>query len=121
MLDYGFNMYMIENIIDDNTVIDKKEVELGKKINTDIVSKEKITILTKKNENKRNITYKTNIDKLVAPIKKGDKVGTIDIYENGKVISTVDATVKENIIKANIFTIFYRNLKNIMRGNLLLK
>jgi len=31
MLDYGFNVYMVRNIIDDSSVIDKVKVELGKK------------------------------------------------------------------------------------------
>lgn len=54
-------------------------------------------------------------------LKKGDKVGTIDIIEDNKIIGTVEATVKEDIVKANIFAIFYRNLKNTFKGNLLLK
>lgn len=120
MLDYGFNAYMVKNIIDDSTVIAKKGVELGKKLVVEIIANDKITVLSKKSEEKRNVTYEANIDKIVAPVKKGDKVGTINIIENGKVISTVDATVKEDIVKANILTIFYRNLKNIAKGNLLL-
>lgn len=121
MLDYGFNTYMVKNIIDDKSIIDKAKVELGKIKEIDIIAKDKITVLSKKSEEERNITYKANIDKLVAPIKKGDKVGTIDIIEDNKVIGVVDATVKENIDKANIFVIFYRNLKDTFRGNLLLK
>lgn len=120
MLDYGFNAYMVKNIIDDSTVIAKKEVELGKELAAEIIANDKITVLSKKSEENRNVTYEANIDKIVAPVKKGDKVGTINIIENGKVISTVDATVKEDIVKANILTIFYRNLKNVAKGNLLL-
>ena len=29
MLDYGFNVYMVRNIIDDSSVIDKVKVELS--------------------------------------------------------------------------------------------
>lgn len=119
MLDYGFNVYIVKNIIDENTTIDKARVELGKKITTDIVSKETITILSKKSDKERNITYETHIDKIVAPIKKGDTVGKINILEDGKVITTIDATIKENIDKANIFTIFLRNLKEIIKGSLI--
>jgi len=119
MLDYGFNIYMVKNIIDENSVIDNVNVELGESLTTDIVSKETITILSKKSDANRNITYEAIIDKLVAPIKKGDKVGIINIIEDGKIISTIDATVKEDINKANIFTIFVRNLKNILSGNLM--
>lgn len=121
MLDYGFNMYMVKNIIDDSSTIDKKEVELGKEKEVEIIANDKITILSKKSEESRNITYEANINKIIAPVKKGDKVGTIDIIEDGKIIGTVEATVKKDINKANIFTIFYRNLKNTFRGNFLLK
>ena len=119
MLDYGFNVYMVKNIIDENTTLSKVKVELGEKLTTDIVSKETITILSKKSDKERNITYETQIDKIVAPIKKGDIVGKINILEDGKVIFTIDATIKENIDKANIFTIFLRNLKEIIKGSLI--
>ena len=118
MLDYGFNVYMVKNIIDENTSIEKRNVELGKVLTTDIIPKETITILSKKSEEKRNITYKVNVGILVAPIKKGDVVGTIDIVEDNKKISEVEATVKEDIMKANIFTIFLRNIKGILSTNL---
>ena len=118
MLDYGFNVYMVQTILDEKTTIEKQKVELGKKLTTEIVPKESITILNKKNEEIKNITYKANINKIIAPVKKGDKVGTIDIIEEGKVISTIDATVKKNIEKANIFTVYLRNLKEVIGGDL---
>lgn len=118
MLDYGFNVYMIQSILDEKTTIEKRKVELGKDLMIEIIPKENITILNKKSDELKNITYKTNIDKIVAPIKKGDKVGTIDILEDNKVISTIDATVKNDIDKASIITIYLRNLKEIVSGNL---
>lgn len=118
MLDYGFNIYMVQTILDEKTTIEKKKVELGKTLTIEIVPKENITILNKKSDDQKNITYKTNINKIIAPVKKGDKVGTIDIIEDNNIISTIDATVKEDISKANILTIYLRNLKEIISGNL---
>jgi D-alanyl-D-alanine carboxypeptidase (penicillin-binding protein 5/6) len=118
MLDYGFNIYMVQTILDEKTTIEKKKVELGKTLTTEIVPKENITILNKKSDDQKNITYKTNINKIIAPVKKGDKVGTIDIIEDNNIISTIDATVKEDISKANFLTIYLRNLKEIISGNL---
>ena len=118
MLDYGFNIYMVQTILDEKTTIEKKKVELGKTLTTEIVPKENITILNKKSDDQKNITYKTNINKIIAPVKKGDKVGTIDIIEDNNIISTIDATVKEDISKANILTIYIRNIKEIISGNL---
>ena len=118
MLDYGFNIYMVQTILDEKTTIEKKKVELGKTLTAEIVPKENITILNKKSDDQKNITYKTNINKIIAPVKKGDKVGTIDIIEDNNIISTIDATVKEDISKANILTIYLRNIKEIISGNL---
>lgn len=118
MLDYGFNIYMVQTILDEKTTIEKKKVELGKTLTTEIVPKENITILNKKSDDQKNITYKTNINKIIAPVKKGDKVGTIDIIEDNNIISTIDATVKEDISKANILIIYLRNIKEIISGNL---
>lgn len=118
MLDYGYNIYTVKNIVDNNTKLKSVKVELGKKTKANITSKETITILSKKTDEDRNITYKTNISTIIAPVKKGDTIGTIDIIENNKVISNIDATVTENIDKANIFTIFIRNLQEIIKGDL---
>lgn len=118
MLDYGFNTYVVKTIVDDKKVIGKANVFLGDKKVVDITSLEEVTILKKKTDEDRNINYKVNIQTLTAPIKKGDKVGTIDIIEDGKVISTILATVVEDVNKANIFKIFIRTAANIIRGDL---
>lgn len=118
MLDYGFNVYMVQTILDEKTTIEKREVELGKKLTTEIIPKENITILNKKSDEIKNITYKTKIGNITAPVKKGDIVGSIDILEDNKIISTIYATVKEDIEKASIITIYLRNIKDIISGNL---
>lgn len=118
MLDYGYNNYIVRNIVDQNTSIDTKEVELGKERTVDIVASDTITLLNKKTDKVRNVTYKANIDKIIAPIKKGNKVGTIDILEDGKIISTIDATVSKDVDKVNIFTAFLRNLKKAWQANI---
>lgn len=118
MLDYGFNVYMVQTILDEKTTIEKREVELGKKLITEIIPKENITILNKKSDEIKNITYKTKIGNITAPVKKGDIVGSIDILEDNKIISTIYATVKEDIEKASIITIYLRNIKDIISGNL---
>ena len=42
MLDYGFNIYMVQTILDEKTTIEKKKVELGKTLTAEIVPKENI-------------------------------------------------------------------------------
>ena len=118
MLDYGFNMYGMEQLLNKDNVLGKIKVDLGEKEYVEVVPKEEVNILNNKNSNKRNVTYKVELNDVKAPIAKGDTVGKINVIENNKTIMTVDVTVKEDIDKANIFISYLRNLKNIVSGNI---
>jgi D-alanyl-D-alanine carboxypeptidase len=48
-----------------------------------------------------------------APLSKGEKIGTISILVNGEEIGQVDATVNENIEKANILVRIVRAFINL--------
>ena len=116
MLDYGFNMYSIDQILDENTVLGKEKVELGSDEEVTIVPLEEVQILNNNTKDKRNVTYEIEADTIKAPVKVGDIVGKINVIENNKIINTVDITVKNDVDKANILTIYYRNLKNLFKG-----
>lgn len=116
MLDYGFNMYSIDKLLDTDTPLDKVKVDLGKTLDAEIVPTEEVKILNSKTSDKRNVTYDLELNKIKAPVKKGDIVGTIKVYEEGNIINEIPATVKYDIDKASILTIYYRNFKNLMMG-----
>ena len=118
MLDYGFNTYKMDKFLTKDKVIAQTKVEMGNKEKVNIIPKEDINILNSKTGTKRNIKYKLKLNKISAPIKKGDKIGTINIIENNKIIMQMDATISENIKKANIITIYLRNLINIANGKI---
>ena len=118
MLDYGFNMYGMEQLLNKDNVLGKIKVDLGEKEYVEVLPKEEVNILNNKNSSKRNVTYKVELNDVKAPIAKGDTVGKINVIENNKTIMTVDVTVKEDIDKANIFISYLRNLKNIVSGNI---
>lgn len=119
LLDYGFNMYKVDNIVSSDNVLGKVKVNLGKKLKADVISKEEITILSKKSDKERNITYDVKVNEISAPIKKGDVIGKIDIIEDNNIIKTVDATVNEDIDKASFITILLRNIVSVFTGNIL--
>lgn len=118
MLDYGFNMYGMEQLLNKDNVLGKIKVDLGEKEYVEVVPKEEVNILNNKNSNKRNVTYNVELNNVKAPIAVGDTVGKINVIENNKTIMTVDVTVKEDIDKANIFISYLRNLKDIVSGNI---
>ena len=118
MLDYGFNMYGMEQLLNKDNVLGKIKVDLGEKEYVEVVPKEEVNILNNKNNDKRNVTYKVELNNVKAPVAVGDTVGKINVIENNKIIMTIDVTVKEDIDKANIFISYLRNLKDIVSGNI---
>lgn len=118
MLDYGFNTYQIDIILSKDTVLSKEKVTLGKQEYVEIVPKEDINILNTKTGTKRNVTYEVQLDNIKAPIKADDSVGKINIIENNQTIMTIDATVKTTVEKASLFTSYYRDLVDMMKGSL---
>lgn len=116
MLDYGFNMYSVNKILDTDTSLQKSKVELGSVLEVEIVPTEEVKILNNKNSDERNVTYELELNTIKAPVKKGDIVGKIKVYEDNKVINEINATVKYDVDKANVFKIYYRKLKNLFKG-----
>ena len=118
MMDYGFNMYSLDNVIKKDDVLGNIKINLGKKEYMDIVSMSDVTVLNNNQSDKRNVTYDIMTNDISAPVKVGDVVGKINIYEDGNYKYSVDITVSNDVDKANIFMIFLRNLKDIVSFNL---
>lgn len=117
LLNYGFSNYKIKTILKKDQKLGTIEVQNGKKELADITILEDATNLESINDNKE---YSFNIvtDKVKAPLKKGDKVGTLELTEQGIVIKRLNITVKENIPKANIWDLYKRNFKSIIIGSI---
>ena len=116
MLDYGFAQYKVNEILNTNTIISKVEIEKGKEKEIELVPIKSATVVTKKTETLGKITYDLHLDSVKAPVKIGDKVGTLDILENGSKIDQIDVTVKEDVKKANFLDLFLRYLGDMMGG-----
>lgn len=117
LLNYGFNSYKLSTIYQKNKVIDEVRVEKGKNESVKIILMDDATELLNINDKTKNYTINVKLDKIVAPVKKGDKIGTAEILDNeGNIITSVGITVKENVLKANLWDYFKRNLNMIMSG-----
>ncbi len=117
MLDYAFAQYEIETLLSKDSVIGKTIIEKGKQKYIELIPTIDVTILNKKLGDKKNTTYEVEFDKISAPIKKGNIVGKLHIKEQDFITRTIDVTVKEDVLKANILDLFFRHLKEILTGN----
>lgn len=116
MLDFGFNVYALERVLSGESNLGEAEVIKGKKKVVTLVPKQDVNILYQKSAGKKNVTYNLSVDKLKAPINKGDVVGEIEIIENNKIIRRIDVTVKESVKQANILELYIRYIGDIIKG-----
>lgn len=118
LINYGFSTYSLEKMLTTNSNLGKAFVYQGEDEYVQLVPLKDVNVLNNKNADKRNVTYSLSIDEIKAPVKKGDVVGFINVLEDNKVIEKIDVTVKNDIRKANLLTLYFRNLKNIISGNI---
>lgn len=117
LLNYGKSTYKLNDILTKDKVLGKLEIELGIKREGDVIISEDIKDLVKINDPEKKYTYKLNLNKIVAPVKVGDKVGTVDIYSDGQIVKKADLTVKEDILKCSFWTVMGRIMRTIFTGS----
>ena len=117
LLDYAYNLYKKDTYITKEEVLGNAKVEKGNVEYANIVTVDDISIINKKEYKRGEIKFELDLKYLKAPMKKGDVVGKIKVIENGNIISEADVTVDKNIDKAGYFTMFIRNLKEIISAN----
>ncbi len=121
MLNYGFSNYYAESVITTKTNLGKVEVIKGKDKYVTIVPKENVSIINDKSKDKIKANYEVKIDDVVAPVKKGDKVGTLILKEDGVKTKEIDLTVKNDVKKANFIELYLRYLKDMLSGEISFK
>lgn len=118
MMDYGFNMYSVKNIISKGNKIGNIYINLGKEEYADISSLEDINIVNSNQDNEAKFTYEIETDNVTAPLSKGSVVGKITVYKDGKYFNSSNLIITKNIKKANIVKVFFRNIKDVLVGSM---
>ena len=122
MLNYGFNTYKINTIKTKDEVLGKVRVEQGKEDFVEIVLLEDATELLKNTQELETYKFNLKVNKIKAPVKPGDIVGSAEIIDaKGNIIDEVNVTVKKEIKKANLLDYLIRNIKIIGAGKTILK
>ena len=121
MLDYGFAKIKTVEVANTKTIIKKIEIDKSKNKYVEIVPTDNITIVKQKTEQVGEITYDFKLNKIKAPIKKGEVIGKLIINEDGKKISEAELTVKENVEKANFLELYFRNITDMINGKIIFK
>ncbi|QFT89495.1 D-alanyl-D-alanine carboxypeptidase DacF precursor [Bacillus sp. THAF10] len=111
MLDYAFSHYKTHPMYKRNIAVEKVEVSKGARKEVDAVTSEPISVLTKKGENVDDVEKVITVDeKVKAPVKKGDKVGTLVLKKGGKVVSESDLVAGSDSMEASWWQLFKRSM-----------
>ena len=110
--------YNKKTLVSSDNYLGKMFIDNAKQRTVKYYLEKDANIIVDKNTREVNYKYDIELDNVKAPLKKGDKVGTLELTEQGTVIKRLNITVKENIPKANIWDLYKRNFKSIIIGSI---
>ena len=108
LLNYGFANYTFSSLeadLKENTAV---AVKNGTESAVTIKAGGKLDLLLKRNENGK-ITQEISIEpEIIAPVKAGQKVGTVSFLLDGKEMGSVDIVAEKDVAKLGFGTVFLR-------------
>jgi D-alanyl-D-alanine carboxypeptidase (penicillin-binding protein 5/6) len=126
LFNYGFKGFEKKTVVQAKSVIPEHEtlkVKKGKATKVPVVTATDITVLIPKGQTVEPVVQevKSNQDPLVAPIKLGDKVGTVtykykDPSTNEEKQVQIDLIASEEVNKASWWRLMFRAIGNFFSG-----
>ncbi|MGY3716385.1 D-alanyl-D-alanine carboxypeptidase family protein [Sutcliffiella cohnii] len=118
MLDFAFSQYKTHPMFDRNEAVAKVKVSKGSKKEIDAVTSEPISMLTKKSETVDDVIQEIKInEKIQAPVKKGDPVGTITLKKGDEIVSESELVAGEDSPAASWWKLFKRTMGQFTKVN----
>lgn len=107
ILNYGFSNFKSNKIVDSTLPILTNEKVKGNKNFVECKPTEDLFVLEKFGSDNTNYTTKTEFTKIQSPIKKGDIVGKIYIYEDEVCISSTDLIATEDYVTPSYIDVIH--------------
>ncbi|GIN85600.1 D-alanyl-D-alanine carboxypeptidase DacF [Heyndrickxia sporothermodurans] len=118
MLDYSFAKYSTHPLYKKGQPLGNVKVSKGDSKQVQALTSESISVLTKKGEKIEHLKKSIKLNKnLKAPIKKGDKIGTITVKKDGKVLVEANLIAEKNVNKASWWKLFKRSFGMFTKTN----
>lgn len=114
LLNFGFSNFENRLVVSNSFLKENLvQVKNGKSSQIKVGLSKEVYVLSKKRGEEAEILTQVNlIDNVVAPVKKGDKIGEILVIKNGQVIDKVDILSLNTIEKAGYFD----SIQNLMQN-----
>ena len=109
MFDYAFSQYTMQPLFKSGEIIGRVKVTKGDKALLEIPANKSYNILVKKGKDPAGITHKVIMPESVkAPIKAGQSIGKLVVYQGDQVLREYELTSPEAIAKASWWKMFKR-------------
>lgn len=113
LLNYGFANYASVTLADKGQRMKKVSLDKGKPYYFQAKTREKVTAFVRKGKEKA-VSCKVKLEKHIPlPLAKGDRVGSLEVYENKKKIASYPLVSDRDVEKASFFTYYIRKIKNL--------
>lgn len=116
LLDFGYAQFQLQQLYTTEQTVTDMEIIKGEVNRIDVYPKENASILTKKGEDLSLIETKIEInDQIMAPIKKDEVVGSLEIYLNDQLIESVDLVAGANVERANVWQLMADSFRRLVK------
>ena len=113
MLNYAFSQYELGTEIEEEQVLKNVRIKKGVVDNIDVITTKKVTYLQNKLDSKPNVKYEVDIDKVVAPVKKGDVIGKMKVEINNN-YEIVNLTVKNDLKRITFLELLVQKFRLLL-------
>ena len=117
ILNWGLKKFDTVRIVKKDEIFANLNVWLGKKNKVDVVTSEDFYLTIPKRKKKTIKTVLEYEGPIQSPIKKGEKLGVLNVYISGELKKQIDVLSAENIKKSNIFSRLFRSLNYLVWGD----
>lgn len=114
LLDYGFANYTSAELVKKGEEIGKVKVEKGKFPEVIAISEQSLNAIMKRGEEGKIEKKIELMEKIEAPVKKGDVLGKAYAFKDGKVISEINLIAAFGVKRATFVDIIKKFLKTLL-------
>ena len=114
MFDYAFAQYMNYPIVGEGESIGMARIEKGMESRIELVADQPYSILLKKGSSTKDIRYELKLEeKLKAPIKQGQPIGKLVVYQGEQLVKEFDLAAPQSIDKASWWKLLKRSASGL--------
>lgn len=117
LMEYAFSYYNTKTLISSEKSLGKIFVDKSENKYVDYYLEKDVNVVVDVNNRDINYSYKIDLDKVKAPLNKGDRVGTLTLTMDDETIN-YSVIVKNEIKKVAFFKTMINYFKDLISGNI---